>query len=204
MLKLYGFPFAPNPRKVFTYMMEKRLPFAWVAVDIPSGEHRSDWFRAKNPMAGLPVLELEDGTCLAESLAIIEYLEDLHPEPTLLGTTPMERYHARSMERLCEMSLLLRVGRIFRNAHPMFAGPGQIPQLADQAREELPAVLAIVDAMIGDAEFVAGAHPSVADCTLWATCVLAETGGIEIDPAAANIARWRERWAARPSAAAPA
>ncbi len=203
-MKMYGFAFAPNPRKLLTYMREKNLDFEYVEVDLPGGEHRQDWFRQKNPMASLPVLELDDGTCMAESLAIIEYLEETNPDPPMIGTNPLERYHAREMERLCESSILARVGRVFRNTNPIFAGPNQIPKLAEVAREELPGVLRIVDAMIGSNEFAAGPRPTIADCTLFASLKLAQIGGVEIDSGAENIARWWQSFQSRPSAADPA
>jgi len=202
-MKLYGFAFAPNPRKVLTYMREKGIPFEYVSVSIPAGEHRSAAFTARNPMQGLPVLELDDGTVLTESLPIVEYLEEVFPQPPMIGTTPLERQRVRAMERLCEMSVLMRVGRIFRNSHPMFAGPSQMPALAEQARAELPGVLATIDRMVGRHEFVAGASPTIADCTLFAAFNLARAGGIAIDPSAANLARWWAMFSARPSAADP-
>lgn len=203
MIKLYGFAFAPNPRKVLTYMREKGIPFEYVSVHIGKGEHRSPEFTAKNPMQGLPILELEDGTVLTESLPIIEYLEETHPSPPMIGRTPLERQRVRTMERLCEMSVLMRVGRVFRNTHPMFAGPGQMPAVAEQANQELPGVLAIVDRMIGDQPFVAGDFPSIADCTLFAALNLAKAGNVTIDPAAKNVARWWTSFSARASAADP-
>lgn len=202
-MKLYGFAFAPNPRKVLTYVREKGIPFDYVSVSIATGEHRRPEFTAKNPMQGLPVLELDDGTVLTESLAIIEYLEEVFPSPPMIGTTPIGRQRVRATERLCEMSVLMRVGRIFRNTHPMFAGPGQMPELAEQARKELPGVLAILDRMVGDNEFVAGPSPTIADCTLFAAFNLASAGGVEIDPSAKNLTRWWEAFSARPSAADP-
>jgi len=202
-MKLYGFAFAPNPRKTLTYLREKGLAFDYVSVSIPGGEHRSEWFTRLNPMQGLPVLELDDGTVLTESLAIIEYLEDCNPDPPMIGRTPLERQRVRALERLCEMSVLTRVGGVFRNSHPMFAGPNQIPALAERSRAELPGVLARLDAMVAGSEFIAGASPTIADCTLFAAFKLAEIGGIEIDPAARNLARWWKSFSARPSAADP-
>lgn len=203
MLKVYGFAFAPNPRKLVTYMNEKGIEYDYVHVDIPSGEHRQPAFTAINDMQSLPVLELEDGSHLVESLAIIEYLEETHPEPPMIGSNPLERYEVRRLERFCEMSVLTRVGRIFRNSHPMFAGAGQIPALADQAREELPGVLAKLDGYIGDRDFIAGSFASIADCTLFATFALAEVGDIEIDATASNLHRWYKAFRERPSAVAP-
>jgi glutathione S-transferase len=202
-MKLYGFAFAPNPRKTFTYLREKGIDFEYVHVNLPGGEHREDWFRAKNPMTSLPVLELDDGTCLTESLPIIEYVEETHPDPPMIGTSPRERHRTRELERLAEMSILMRVGRVFRNSSQMFAGPQHIPELARTAQAELPGVLAILDDLIGTNEFVAGDRPTIADCTLFAALKLAETGGVEIDPAAGNVARWWESFSRRPSAADP-
>ena len=78
-MKLYDFPFAPNPRKLRVYLAEKGIEIPRVTVNLTKGEQVAPEFTAKNPMGGLPVLELDDGTCLRESLAIIEYLEELHP-----------------------------------------------------------------------------------------------------------------------------
>lgn len=202
-MKLYGFSFAPNPRKVLTYLREKGIPFEYVHVDLPGGEHRRPPFSEKNPMQGLPIVELEGGRILTESLAIIEYLEELHPEPAMIGTDPLSRHHVRAMERLCEASVLARVGRIFRNSHPLFAGPDQIPAVAEQARRELPDVLAKLGALTGDEEFVAGPTPTIADCTLFAAFELARVGDIALEDLPANLDRWWMRFRARPSAAQP-
>lgn len=203
MMKFYGFAFAPNPRKALTYLREKGIPFEYISVNIGSGEHRQPGFTAKNPMQGLPILELDDGTVLTESMPIIEYLEELYPTPPMIGTNPIERHKVRSMERLCEMSVLLRVGRVFRNTHPMFAAADQMPAVAEQARAELPGVLAILDRMVGSQTFVAGETPTIADCTLFAAYRLAEAGNVEMDSAAKNLARWWKMFRARPSAEDP-
>lgn len=203
MMKLYGFAFAPNPRKALTYLREKGIPFEYISVNIGASEHRQLGFTAKNPMQGLPILELDDGTILTESMPIIEYLEELHPTPPMIGTDPIERQRVRSMERLCEMSVLLRVGRVFRNTHPMFASSDQMPAVAAQARAELPGVLDIVDRMVGSQTFVAGETPTIADCTLFAAFRLAEASGVEMDATAKNLARWWTMFRARPSAQDP-
>ena len=95
-MKLYDFVGAPNPKRVRVYLAEKGLKVPTQQVNILSGENRAPEFLAKNPMGGLPVLELDDGTYLPESLAIIEYLEDLHPTPPMIGTRgplPHGAYH---------------------------------------------------------------------------------------------------------------
>ncbi len=95
-MKVYSFRSAPNPTKLRIYLAEKGLEIPIQEVDLAKGEQRSPEFLRKNPSGALPVLELDDGTCLAESLVIIEYLEELHPEPPMIGTTPLERAHALS------------------------------------------------------------------------------------------------------------
>src|SRR5215467_15796647 len=109
-MKIYDFVGAPNPKKVRVYLAEKGLQIPCVQVNIVTGENRSPEFLKKNPLGGLPVLELDDGSHLTESLAIIEYLEELHPTPPLLGTTPLERARAREAERICELGVLGNVG----------------------------------------------------------------------------------------------
>ena len=95
-MKLYTFPPAPNPRRLQTYLGEKQIRIPVELVSLPNGDHKRPEIVAKNPMAALPFLELEDGTVLTESLAIMEYLEELHPDPPMLGRTPVERALVRA------------------------------------------------------------------------------------------------------------
>lgn len=202
-MKLYEFPGAPNPKKVRVYLAEKGIEVASVPVDIITGENRQPEFLKKNPMGGLPVLELDDGTYLSESLAIIEYFEELHPNPPMIGTTPLERARVRALERLCELAVLGRIAVVFQNTHPLFAGRlKQSADAAESARAALAGNLKVLDAKIGASPFVAGAKPTIADCTLVAALLFAEFGQITIDPALTNVHRWYASFKQRPSAAA--
>jgi glutathione S-transferase len=201
-MRLHHFQFAPNPRKVRVYLAEKGITLPLVAVDLMQGEQRAPAFLAKNPLGSLPVLELDDGSYLTESLAIIEYLEELHPEPPMLGRTPLERARVRELERLIETTFLNRIARIFANSSPVFRHTPQLPAAAEQAREGLPRALAVVDARVGAGPFAAGAAPTIADCTLFAAFEHAKIAGETIPPAHASLWRWYERFAARPSAQA--
>jgi len=198
-MKLYVFPFAPNPRKVLCYLKEKGIELELVNVNIAAGEQKRPDFLAKNPLGALPVLELDDGSHLTESLAIIEYLEERNPKPPMIGTSPAERARVRELERIIEMSVLGRVARVFRNSHPMFAS-AHIPQVADQARAELPPVLDLLDERIGSKAFAAGEQPTIADCTLFATFGLAEFAAVDLVGGRANLGRWHESFQRRPSA----
>jgi glutathione S-transferase len=203
-MKLYDFVGAPNPRKVRVYLAEKGIDVPIEQVDIMTGQNRTPEFLAKkNPLGGLPVLELDDGSCLTESLAIIEYFEELHPTPSLLGTSPLERARVREAERICEIGVLSNVGTIFQNTHPFFAGRvTQVPQAADNARVRLNNALRVVDARLATNPFVAGDKPTIADCTLLAALDFAGFAGIEIDPELRNVQRWHAEFKQRPSASA--
>lgn len=202
-MKLYDYVGAPNPKKVRVYLAEKGITVPLEQVDILSGQNRQPAFLAKNPMGGLPVLELDDGTHLPESLAIMEYFEELHPTPPMIGTTPAERARVRALERVCELGILGRVATVFQNSHPFFAGRvKQSPEAAENARNQLQSIAKVLDAQVGKGPFVAGATPTIADCTLFAAFGFAEFAQIAIDPACTNLHAWYERFKQRPSAAA--
>jgi len=201
-MKAYVFAGAPNPRKLIVYLREKGLEIPLESVDILSGANRTPEFLKKNPLGGLPVLELDDGSHLTESLAIIQYLEELHPTPPMIGTSPVERARVRELERICELGVFSSVGTVFQNTHPFFAGRlKQSPEAAENARARLASTLKVIDARIDGRRFVAGDRPSIADCTLLAALGFAEFTGIPLDPGLKNVARWYEEFKQRPSAA---
>ena len=202
-MKLYDSNIAPNPKKVRVYLKEKDLELPVVPVDLLKGENRTPEFLTKNPLGGLPVLELDDGTHLTESLAIIEYLEDLHPNPPMIGTTPLERARVRELERICELGVLGSIATIFQNTSPFFAGRvKQTAEAADNARLRLGNALRVLDAQLAQHTFVAGPRPTIADCTLLAALEFSVLGQIPIDPALTHVHRWWQMMKTRPSAAA--
>jgi glutathione S-transferase len=202
-MKIYDFVGAPNPKKLRVYLAEKGIRVPCEPVNIATGENRTPEFLKKNPMGGLPVLELDDGTCLSESLAIIEYFEELHPTPPMIGTTPLERARVRALERIVELGVLARVAAIFQNTHPFMAGRiKQSADAAENARTQLAAVLKVLDAGIGGRPFVAGERPTIADCTLFAALEFGEFAQVPLDPSFANVTRWYKAFKQRPSAGA--
>jgi len=201
-MKLYDFPLAPNPRKLRVYLAEKGIEIPRVIVNITKGEQYTPEFLAKNPMGGLPVLELDDGSCLRESLAIIEYLEELHPEPPMIGRTPLERARVRALERSADVGLLMGVARVFHATHAVL--PGRVPDaaLAARFRNDLDKPANYLDGLLADGRpFVAGEHATIADCTLFAAMEFERTGNLAI-AWPAHLARWYERFRTRPSASA--
>jgi glutathione S-transferase len=149
------------------------------------------------------VLELDDGTCLPESLAIMEYFEELHPTPPMIGTSPLERARVRALERIADLGVLLAVATIFQNTHPFMAGRlKQSPDAADNARARLAANLKVLDDAIGRRPFAAGDEPTIADCTLFAALQFAEFAGVPLDPSFKNVGRWYAAFRQRASAQA--
>jgi len=197
-MKLYYSPMAPNPTKVRIYLGEKGLELEQVSVNLRKGEQRSSEHLARSPLAKVPALELDDGTCLTESLAIIELLEELHPDPPMIGVDPFERARVRSLERLADLGVLVVVGRIVHATRSPLGLP-PVPEIAEAARRELPKALAILDTNLADRAFVAGDHPTIADCTLWAAINFARLRQVEIDPSSRNVERWFGDFSQRPS-----
>src|SRR5262252_8505752 len=191
-MKLYAFPMAPNPRRLLVYMAEKGIKIPIEEVDLMSGKNRTPEFLKKNPLGGLPVLELDDGTHLTESLAIMQYLEELFPKPPMLGNNPLERARVREIERICELGVMSNVGTIFQNTHPFMAGRlKQSADAAENARNRLANALKVIDDAIGSHSFVAGNRPTIADCTLLAALDFGEFAGIPLHAGFKNVARWR-------------
>ncbi len=206
-MKLYAFPVAPNPTRVRLYLAEKReagavLDVDEVPVNLREREQSTPEHLARNPFGRLPVLELDDGTFLAESLAIIEYLEELAPEPAMIGRTALERARVRELERVAELGVLIPVARVVHATRSPLGLPAQ-PEVAALFRGLLAKPLEVLDATLADGRpFVAGAQPTIADCTLAAAFQFARFGEVEIDPRHASLARWDRAYRSRPAARA--
>ena len=181
---------APNPRKLHIYLAEKGLSLPVKQLDLRAGEQRTPEFLKKNPFAGVPILELDDGTVIAESLAIMEYLEEIYPEPPLIGADPVTRALVRMWERRIEIGVYLPASR-------MVLSKGEV---SEHARKTLVARLALVNDGLQGREWMAG-HFSIADIMLLIGLDTAHHGGqFTLDPAWTNVSRWYERMKARPSA----
>lgn len=201
-MKLHTFPKAPNPKRVHLFLAEKGLELELVEVSLVAGETRTPEFRAKNPMGALPVLELDDGTFVSESGAIVEFLEELHPEPTMLGTTPEERLRARELDRIAEQGVLLRVGQVLQNSHAFFSRDyKQSAEAAEMGRRALERALDVLEAKLGEGPYFFGERPRIPDCTLFAGLSFAFSMGLKLDLSSRpRLARFNEAFRARASA----
>ncbi len=207
-LRLYNCRTAPSPRRVRVFAAEKAFDLELVEVDLSTGEQFSDGFREINPDCVVPVLELEDGRRITEVLAICQYLEELQPEPALIGRTPEERAESMSWAIKCERHGLDHVRDAFRNyarglqGHAL-TGPvsfAQIPELAERGRQGAIAFLERLEQQLSVSEFVAGDHYSIADITAMVFVDFATRVKISTSDDAANLKRWHALVSTRPSA----
>ena len=210
-MKLYDCATAPNPRRVRMFLAEKNLTIAVVQIDLRGGEHLKPEYAAINPFRTVPVLELDDGTRIAESVAICRYFEDIHPEPPLLGSDAKSRALVEMWNRRMEHDGLFAAGEAFRNAAPglkdrALAGVDepveQIPALAERGRASMARFFRRLDQRLAEARFVAGDNFSIADITAFCTVDFARWTKITPPEDLTHLARWRASIAARPSAKA--
>jgi len=198
-LKIHDFPLAPNPRRLRVYLKEKGIEVPFELVNLLTGEQHSEAFLAKNPLGKTPVLELDDGSYLTESLAIIEYFEELRPDPTMWGDTAEERAQARRLDRIADAGLLSRVARWLHATKSPLPGVEPDPAVADKMWSEIPTYLERLDAELRGREFLAGPRPTVGDCTLFATLAFARFREVELEQGYEELARWYAAFSARPS-----
>jgi glutathione S-transferase len=201
-MKLYGNKVGSNCRRVTIYLAEKGLNIELVEVDVASGEHKTAAFRAKNPAGLIPVLELADGTCIPESSAIVEFLEDIHPDPSMLGDTPQMRGKVRALERIAS-DLAIVAGAMLQHSHPRFAGHiKQVPAVAEVMRTNVNQQLAVLEEHIGTKPFLVTQRPTIADITLFSfTQAFAVRMNTTLTEGYPHLSAWYERFAKRPSAA---
>jgi glutathione S-transferase len=203
-MKLYDNRRAPNPRRVRIFLAEKEMTLPSVQVDLLAREQKSEDFRRKNSLGSVPVLELDDGECIAESVAICRYLEELQPEPALFGRDARERARVEMWNRRLELGLLVPVGQVWIHGSPFTAKlVKQVPAAAEFNRGVITRFLRWLDGELAVSEFVAGQRYSVADITGLCTLDFAtELVGISIDPTLSHLTRWHAAVAGRPSARA--
>ncbi len=202
-MKLYDSAMAPNPRRVRIFLAEKGIEVPKVQVDIAKAENRKPPFLEKNPMGGLPVLELDDGTCIAESVAICRYFEETQPQPPLLGTDARDRALVEMWQRRMELEVALPIMQCFRNTHAFFQGRiPQVPEYGEVCRSSAEKRLAWLDGELATRPFVAGERFTIADITALVGIDFGRVVGIRIQPEQKHLQRWHEAVSNRPSAKA--
>ena len=203
-MKLYDNALAPNPRRVRIYLAEKGIEVPIVQVDLFKREQKSDTFRRKNSLGALPVLELDDGQCIAESLAICRYFEERHPLPALFGRDALERAQVEMWNRHAEFELLFPIAQTFRNTHAFWQGRiKQAPDFGAIMKEVAFDRFTWLDHELSTREYIAGDRFTVADITALCAIDFGKISNIRIDgDTQPNLKRWYDAVRARPSAKA--
>jgi len=209
-MKFYDCATAPSPRRVRIFIAEKKADIPTVQVDLRAAEQLTEAFRAKNPRCTVPVLELDDGTCLGETIAICDYLESIYPQPPLLGRTPKERALVLMWNHWIEDLGFSAAAEAFRNSAPSFkdrAIPGpenleQIPALAERGRKRIGLFYRLLNEQLARQAYVAGEVFTLADITALVVADFAQR--LKLAPADSYGAfiTWQQRVSARPGAVA--
>ena len=205
-MKVYEATGFINPARVRIALAEKNAidEVEFVEVDLMNGEHRTSEFKAKNPNASVPVLELDCGTNIAECSAITEYIDSAFTGASLTGTTPKERAVIHMMQRRAEQNLLDAVGLYFHHATP---GLGeeletyQNKEWGEKQKEKAIAGMHYFNKVLGEQEYIAGKDFSVADITAYMGLAFADFAKIDIPAECENLTAWRAKIAQRPSVA---
>lgn len=203
-MKLYDAATAPNPRRVRIFIAEKGLDVPCEQVDIMKAVNRGEEFRRNvNPMGTLPVLELDDGTCIAETGAICRYFEEVQPDPPLLGVDAKDKAVVEMWNRRMELELFQPATLAFQQQHEFFKGRvPQVPEYAAVSKAKAEKTLAWLDGVLADREHIAGARFTVADIVALCAVDFGRVTKIKLQPDQKNLARWHEQISARPSAKA--
>ncbi|TWT11376.1 glutathione S-transferase family protein [Reyranella sp. CPCC 100927] len=209
-MKFYDCSTAPSPRRVRMLIAEKGITIETIQVDLAKGEQLSDAFRRINPQGTVPVLELDDGTCLLDSNAISLYLDAVFPEPNLMGRDAKERAVIAMWHRDMEMNGFMAVAECFRNTARGLQGRAitgpvnyeQIPALAERGRQRVRQFFADLDRRLADSAFVAGDRFTIADIAGYIAVDFSRAIKEAVPTDAVHLTRWRETIAARPSARA--
>jgi glutathione S-transferase len=201
-LKLYEYNRAPNPRRVKIFAAEKGIELTLVHCDMAKREHKSAEFLNKNPSGKIPVLELDDGRCIPESVAISRYLETLQPEPNLFGRDAYELGHIESRNRHIELELWTQIGTSWVNG-PIVGAMGlfeQIPDAKTASDKNVGRYYERLNQELEASEYVAGERFTVADITLVSAIDFAsELVDLKPDATLAHLWRWHTLVSSRPS-----
>ncbi len=194
---------APNPRRVRIFAAEKGIALETRDLSIPAREHKSDEFVALNPRGQTPALQLDDGTVIAESVAICRYLEGLHPQSPLFGRDAKEQALVEMWCRRVEMILMTPIGAVWVHTHKFTERlPGRNAEWGEANRPKIGEAMAFFDAALAGREFLAADHYTIADILLLTTLDFATFIGAATPESLVNLRAWHARVSARPSAAA--
>jgi glutathione S-transferase len=195
---------APNPRRVRIFLAEKAIEVDRRHIDIMAEEHKTPDMAKRNPFMRIPILELDDGTCISEAMAICRYFDALQPEPFLFGETPQERGLVEMWQRRMELQLMQPVSFAFRHSHPKMAHL-EVPQVKEWGEVNVGRIEKMLDFLndeLTGREFIAGSVYSVADIDALCAIDFMRVARVEMKDEHAHLKRWHEVVSSRPSAGA--
>jgi glutathione S-transferase len=203
-MKLYDSRTAPNPRRVRIFLAEKGTALPTEQVDIMTFGHKTPEYTAINPFQRMPALVLDDGTAIAESMAICRYFEEVQPEPALFGTGAREIAVVEMWNRRAEINFFANVAAVFRHLHPAMKEleVPQVPAYAEAMRPRAIWFLELLDRELAGREFIAGEHYSVADITTLVAVDFMKPARLVMPENLTHVKRWHAAVSARPSAKA--
>ena len=202
-MKIFETRTAPSPRRVRIFLAEKNIPIEYVQLDIEKGENLSAQFRAKNPIGKIPILQLDDGVCISEAASICRYFEEIQPEPSLMGTTPLEKAQIDMWQRQVESYLFMQVGMCFQHTTGYFKDRmTPIKEYGEVAGKNAVDFLEILERRLAESKFIAGETFSIADITALCAIDFARVVKLKIADEQQNLLRWYQSVSSRPSAKA--
>jgi glutathione S-transferase len=202
-MKLYTNPRGTNTKRVHMYLAEKGIEVERQIVDFTKLEHRQEPFLSINPLGALPVLELDDGTIITESLAICRYFEELYPAPPLFGRDPIEIAQVEMWNRRIELEVTRYVSFILKHTGEFFKGTlTQVPEYADACRIDIMKKYDWLNGEMAHRDFMAGDEFTVADITAFGGLAMRKQAGVDFTDEHKNLIAWHARIASRPSAGA--
>ncbi len=203
-MKIYEASTAPNARRVRMFAAEKGITdIEYVQIDLQKGDNLSNEYLARNPMAKIPVLELDDDTHISESIAICRYFEETTPEPALLGTSAVEKAKIEMWQRWCEFYFLMPVGMCFQHTTGYFSDRmNPVKEWGDESGKNASKFMAFLNDHLATSEYIAGDQFSVADITALCTIDFARVIGLYATEDQIHLKRWHKLVSSRPSAKA--
>lgn len=195
-MKLYETSTAPNPRRVRMFLSEKGLldRVEYVQVDLQKGENLTPEFTARNPMKKVPVLELDDGDCIAETMAICRYFEELHPEPSLLGRDAREKALIEQWTRWIDFYFMMPTGMCFQHTSGYFKDRmNPLPEWGEECRKGVHRFLDFLENHLDGREWIAGDALTVADINAFVTLEFNRVNDIRVQPEQVNLKDWHTR-----------
>ena len=193
---------APNPRRVRIFLAEKAIEMRFEEMDLMASALKSEDFTKLNPWQRVPILVLDDGRVLAETIAICRYFEELHPQPALMGEGAFGRANVEMWQRRVEQGLFQSVAHVLRHLNPRMSHL-EVPQVqawGEANRIKVEDELVRLDKQLANFPFIAGDKYSIADITAFVAVEFMKAAKLELSHSLRNITRWRGEISGRPSA----